>query len=129
MDTMNIWLLALLGTFAMMVVSLICYGVLFKSMMESHQTGMTGQRLVTTVIGMYILSYAFIQLFNSVDLADVSQVIKGFELGLMAGIPFFALPLFIDAPRLQAKPNSEWLLIVNWVFCFVVLGLLVGSLS
>ena len=125
---MNEYLMALFGLLAIFVVGVLCYGVLFKSFIGDSAVKLTPTRFVIAGVGMYIISWMFIMLFKNYNAGDVSSVMKGFQLGLMVGVPFFMIPLFADAGYFKAKANLEWPVIANWVLSFVVLGMVVGWL-
>lgn len=125
---MNEWLLALIGLLAMFVVGVIVYGGLFKAMVGDNAVKLTPTRFIIAAIGMYVIAYAFIMLMKNVELGDATGVMKGLQLGLLIGIPFFAIPLFADAPYFKGKMNIEWAVIINWVLSFAVLGMVVGWL-
>ncbi len=127
---MNEFVLALIGLLAMFVVGVICYGALFKgSLGDENTVKLTPVRFAIAGVGMYVIALAFIMLYKKVDFgADVTGVMKGLQLGLYIGIPFFLIPLFADAPYFRAKPGVEWAVIINWVLSFVVLGIVVGAL-
>lgn len=125
---MNEWLLALIGLLAMFVVGVICYGMLFKGFVGENAVKLSVPRFLVAGVGMYVIAYAFIMLFKNVTLGDADGLMKGLQLGLMIGIPFFAIPLFADAPYFKGKANIEWAVIINWVLAFAVLGMVVGAL-
>lgn len=127
---MNEFILALIGLLVLFVVGIICYGALFKnSLGDENVVKLTPVRFVTAGVGMYIISLAFIMLYKKLDFgADVTGSMKGLQLGLYIGIPFFLIPLFIDAPYFKARPGMEWAVIINWVLSFALLGVVVGAL-
>lgn len=125
---MNEFLLAVVGLLAMFIVGVICYGVIFKASVGDNAVKLTPTRFVIAAIGMYVIAFAFIRLFGMVTM-DASGVMKGLQLGLMVGIPFFMIPLFADAPYFKGKAGVEWAVIINWVFSFAVLGMVVGGIG
>ena len=127
---MNTYLLALIGLLGMFVVGVICFGFLFKSMVGDNEVKLTPMRFVIAAIGMYVIAWIFIWFFKNTMITGATGAMKGIELGLMAGIAFFTVPLFADAGYFKSgKMNIEWVLIANWLLSFVVLGLIVGSLA
>ena len=126
---MNEYLMALIGLLAIFIVGVVCYGLLFKGMIGENAVQLTPVRFLIAGIGMYVIAWAFIMLFNNYDAGDATSVMKGLQLGLLVGIPFFAIPLFADAPYFKPKMNMEWYVIANWVISFAVLGMVVGWLK
>jgi hypothetical protein len=126
---MNEYVLALIGLLVLFVVGVICYGVLFKGFVgEENAVKLSVPRFLVAGVGMYVMALAFIMLYKKVDLGDMSNVMKGLELGLWLGVPFFLIPLFADAPYFKGKANIEWAVIINWVLGLAVLGVVVGAL-
>lgn len=125
---MNTYLLALIAAVAVMAVGFVFYGVLFKEALKDAASAPTQAHLASAIIGIYVLSYFFIQLYSHTSFTDVTGVVKGLYLGLMVGVPFFAVPLFVDSPFFQAKGQAVYAVLFNWVVSFMVLGLVVGYL-
>ncbi len=126
---MNQYLVALIGLLVVFVVGALVYGVFFKEAVKSNAVKLTGGRFVVAAIGMYLIALAFTVLFNDISFASgVTGAVKGLYLGLLVGIPLFALPLYADSPYFKADNSVTWAVIVNWVLAFAVLGLVVGAL-
>jgi len=126
---MNPYLLAILGLLGIFIVGVLCYGVFFKGFLAENTVKLTPVRFVVAGIGMYVISLAFIYLFNMTNVMDLTGVSKGLALALLVGVPFMAVPIFADAPYFKSnKMGMEWVLIVNWLLSFLVLGLIVGAL-
>ncbi|CAN5157546.1 hypothetical protein BH11PAT4_BH11PAT4_4330 [soil metagenome] len=125
---MNEYLMALIGLLAIFVVGVLCYGVLFKGFIGENAVKLTPTRFAIAGVGMYVIAWIFIMLFKNYDAGDVSNVMKGFQLGLMVGVGFFMIPLFADAGYFKSKMNLEWAIIANWVASFAVLGIVIGWL-
>jgi hypothetical protein len=127
---MNTYLLALLGLLAVFIVGIICYGLLFKGTVGENAVKLTPGRFVVAGIGMYVISLAFIALFNDMNFAsNVTGAMKGLYLGLLVGVAFLMVPLFADAPYFKSRDGVVWAVIINWVLSFAVLGLVVGTLA
>lgn len=126
---MSEYLMALIGLLAIFVVGVLCYGVLFKGFIGDNAVKLTPTRFAIAGVGMYVISWMFIMLFKNYDAgADVSNIMKGLQLGLMVGVGFFMIPLFADAPYFKSKMNLEWAIIANWVLSFAFLGIVIGWL-
>jgi hypothetical protein len=123
---MNSILLSIIGLLAIFIAGVITYGVLGKGYIGEDSVKLTPGRFVIAAIGMFVIAYAFQYLFKNVTLGDASGVTKGIELGLLVSVPFFAVPLFADAPYFKAKSGVEWVVILNWILSFVLLGIVVG---
>jgi|GEM_PF-5926631 len=128
---MNQYLLAIIGLLVVFIVGALCYGLLFKGFVgDDNAVKLNVPRFLVAGVGMYVLSLAFIILFKDMNFAAGSTgALKGLYLGLWVGVPFFAIPLFADAPYFKSKPNLEWAIIANWVIALAVLGLVVGALA
>lgn len=126
---MNTYVLALIGLLAVFIVGVIVYGVLFKASLKGDDVKLTLPRFIVAGIGMYVISLAFIWLYNAVSFTTgVEGVTKGLYLGLLVGVAFFMIPFFADAPYLKGKDSVMWTVIINWVLSFAVLGMVVGAL-
>jgi hypothetical protein len=78
---------------------------------------------------MYLTALAFIYLFDGFTfMSGVTGALKGLYLGLLVGIPFFALPAFVDGSYFKTKDSILWTVILNWVAALAILGLVVGAL-
>lgn len=126
---MNTFLLALIGMIAVFAVGFIFYGVLFKEALKGAAPAPTPIHLGSAAVGIYILAYFFIQLYSYTTFPDVTGPLKGLYLGLLIGVPFFAIPLFVDSPFFQAKPQAVYAVLFNWVVALIVLGIVVGFLA
>lgn len=126
---MNIYLVALLGLLAVFIVGFLMYGVLLKGSVAGNDVKLTLGRFIVAGIGMYVIALAFSVLYNNMSFANGAEgVTKGLYLGLLVGVPFFAVPFFADAPYLKGKDSVMWAVLVNWVVAFAVLGVVVGAL-
>jgi hypothetical protein len=126
---MNIYLQALIGLVAVFAVGFVFYGFLYKDALKDVAHDMSPVHLTLATVGLYVISYFFIQLFNHTTFTDVSAVLKGLYLGLMVGVAFFAIPLFTDQSFLKGKPMGVQAVLFNWVGSFVVLGIVAGFLN
>lgn len=127
---MNQYLVALIGLLAIFIVGFLMYGVFFKGSLKDNEVKLTAGRFVVAAIGMYLIAWAFTVLFNAVTFASgVDGVTKGLYLGLLVGVPFFALPLFADAPYFKSSNSVVTAVLVNWVVALAVLGIVVGYLA
>lgn len=126
---MNQYLVALIGLLVVFIVGSLTYGVLFKEQLKDDALKLTLPRFIVAGIGMYLIGWAFTVLYNAVTFSSgATGPMKGLYLGLLIGIPFFAVPLFADAPYFKGKDSTAWAIITNWVLAFAVLGLVVGYL-
>lgn len=127
---MNIYVVALIGLLVLLVAGFLFYGVFFKQSLKGGEVALTPTRFVIAGVAMYLISLAFIALYNDISFASgVTGVTKGLYLGLLIGVPFFALPLFADAGYLSKdNSNGMWAVLVNWVVALAVLGVVVGAL-
>lgn len=127
---MNPYLLGVLGLLGIFIVGALSYGVLFKNYLADHEVKLSLGRFLVAGVGMYVVSLAFIYLFNQTDVMGTAGVLKGIELALLIGVPFMVVPIFADSPYFKAsKAGIEWVLIANWLVAFVVLGVIVGALA
>ncbi len=126
---MNQYLIALIGLIAIFIVGFLIYGVVGKESVKGHEVKLTPTRFVIAAIGMYIISLAFTVLYNDINfVSGVTGPLKGLYLGLLIGIPFFALPLYSDGSYLKTSDKVLWTVLLNWVVALAVLGLVVGYL-
>jgi len=127
---MNPYLLGVLGLLGIFIVGALCYGVLFKGFLQGHEVKLSLGRFLVAGVGMYVISLAFIYLFNMTSVMNTTGVMKGIELALLIGVPFMVVPIFADAPYFKSdKTGIEWVVIVNWLLSFIVLGIIVGALA
>jgi hypothetical protein len=126
---MNEYLVALIGLLTVFIVGFLMYGVFMKEMLKGNEVKLTAMRFVVAAIGMYVIGLAFTVLYNDVNFASgVTGITKGLYLGLLVGVPFFAVPFFADGPYLKGKDNVLWAVLINWVVAFAVLGIVVGAI-
>jgi hypothetical protein len=123
-------LLAFILVIAMLVVGFVVYGLIFKNALAGTTPALNAGRVIGAAIAMYITALTFIALYNDITFASGSIGInKGFYLGLILGIPIFALPLFTDHDYFATKNEAVWAVMINWIFSFAVMGILVGLLA
>lgn len=126
---MNQYLLALLGFIIMLVVGFFFYGLFFKDLTKEAVKPTTG-RLAVSLIAMYLVALAYTIVYRNITFAsNVDGAIRGLYLGLLLSVPFLGLPLLIDGFYLKTKDNLIWLIVLNWIVSFALLGVLVGSLA
>lgn len=125
---MNLYLVALIGLLVVFIVGMIMYGAVFKASLAENNVKLTVPRFIVAGIGMYIIGYAFAWLFQHVDMGSATGITKGIYLGLLLGIPFFAVPFFADSPYYKSANESKVMtaVMVNWVVALVVLGVVIG---
>ncbi len=130
---MNIWLLALVETVVILAVGYIFYGQLYKEALGSGSKKADSTGIVTSIIGMYVFSWAFAYLYRTIDPSSLvinssSSAMAGLVFGLFIGLLMFGLPIFIDRVWLK-NPAGVKAVSINWIVAFAVLGLIVGMLS
>lgn len=127
---MNIYVVALIGLLVLLAVGYLSYGVVFKKSLTKHEVVLTPTRFVLAGVAMYIMSLSFIALYNDISFASaVTGVTKGLYLGLLIGIPFFALPLFADSEYMSKDhAHAMWAVLINWVIALALLGVVIGAL-
>jgi hypothetical protein len=127
---MNQYLLALIGVIGALAVGYLFYGLLFKDVMKVEKAEFVPSTVAISLVAMYLSVLAFIMLYNDVTFNDsTAGAMKGLQLGLMAGIGLFGLPLFADRGWLNTSSQRVWVVLVNWVVTFAVVGLIVGALA
>lgn len=126
---MDHYLLALIGLVVQLVVGFFVYGLFFKEALASTKVAPTPKRMVLSAIGMYLVAYLFIALFDNTLFPGAIGMLKGFYLGVLVGITGLLLPLKLDAGWLGANPAAVRALSVNWTVTFIILGLVVGALT
>ncbi len=127
---MNIYVAALIGLVVLLVAGFLFYGVFFKGSLKGNEVALTPTRTVIAAVAMYVISLAFIALYNDISFASgVTGVTKGLYLGLLIGVPFFGLPVFADASYL-GKDNAKamWAVLINWIVALAVLGIVIGAI-
>lgn len=124
---MNPILLSVIGLLAVFISGVVVYGLVGASSIGENKVALTVPRFLVAGAGMFVIAYSFLYLFNNVTLGDMTGVSKGLALGALVSIPFFAVPLFADAPYFKSsKAGIEWIVIANWVVSFLALGLVIG---
>lgn len=125
----NQYLVALIGVLVLIGTGWVFFGLLFKDALKDHAVPLTASRFVQAGITTYLLTLAMTVLFNDVEFASgVTGAMKGLYLGLLVGIPFFAIPLFNDSPYFRTKDSVVWIVLANWVVALALLGLVIGWL-
>jgi len=125
---MNIYLSALISAVGAMVVGFLFYGLFFKSA-ASQNTNHTPTAIVMSIIGIYIACLGFTVLYTNTTFAiDTPAMLRGLYLGLLTGVTLFAIPLYTDQGYLAPKSDALWVVLMNWVVSFAVVGLLTGLL-
>lgn len=126
---MNQYLVALIGLLVVFAVGALSYGVLFKASLKDNAVALSLPRFVVAGIGMYVIALALTVLYNGFAFASgITGSMKGLYLGLLVGVPFFAIPLFADAPYFKVNDKVMWAVIINWVLALAVLGFVIGWL-
>lgn len=126
---MNHYLLALIGLGVQLVVGFFVYGLFFKESLAATRVALTPTRTVTASIGMYIVAYLFVALFDNVLFPGAIGMLKGLYLGVLVGVTGFLLPLRLDSGWLGANAVALRAVVTNWMVTFIILGLVVGALS
>lgn len=126
---MNEFLLSVVGLLTIFLAGFLIYGFVAKEYIDTNSVPLTAARFVIAAIGMYVISYSYITLFNNISLGESTGIVKGIKLSLLIAVPFTVIPLFADAPYLRGnKPGMDWVVISNWVLAIVALGVVVGAL-
>ena len=126
---MNQYLAAIIGLLVIFVVGFLFYGVFFKQTLKGHEVQLTFPRFIVAAIGMYLIALAFIVLYKDMNFASqVTGATKGLYLGLLVGVPFFAIPVFADGGYFKASDSVVWSVIANWVVALAVMGLVLGAI-
>lgn len=123
---MSLFITALLGLIAMLAVGFIFYGFAFKDLSKDTAKPST-TKLTLSLAAMYVTALAFTILYLNINFAsNLPNIIRGLFLGLFVSVPFLAIPLVADSAYLKTKDNLLWLVVMNWIVSFAVLGAVVG---
>lgn len=125
---MNNYLLALIGLLVVFIVGAVFYRLAASETVQKNKVPLDLTRFVIAGIGMYVIAFGFIYVYQNLTLGDLTGTTKGLALGLIIGLIFWGLPFFADADYLKGESRAKWTVLFNWVVAFVALGAVIGSL-